>query len=134
MIEFYPQIKAFHIFIALLSGAFFALRGGFALAGARCPYAATVRWASWAVDSALLTAALMLLTVLPGAVFANGWLGVKLALIVIYIGLGTVALKQARANRSRGAIGYVAALLAFGAIYATARAHDPLGMIRWWLA
>ena len=33
MIEFYPQIKQFHIFVALLSGSLFALRGGFALAG-----------------------------------------------------------------------------------------------------
>ena len=85
-------------------------------------------------DTALLTAALMLLTILPRAVFGNGWLEVKLALIVTYIALGTIALKQARTRRRRGAIGYAAALLAFGAIYATARAHDPLGMIRWWLS
>ena len=32
MIEFYPQIKQFHIFVALLSGSIFALRGAFALA------------------------------------------------------------------------------------------------------
>lgn len=134
MIAFYPQIKAFHVFIALLSGTLFALRGGFALGGARWPYAGPVRWTSWAIDTALLTAALMLLTVLPRAVFGNGWLAVKLVLIVTYIALGTIALKQARLHRRRGAIGYVAALLAFGAIYATARAHDPLGMVRWWLS
>ncbi len=133
MIEFYPQIKAFHIFIALTSGVLFALRGACALGGARWPYVGPVRWTSWAIDTALLTAALMLLTVLPRAVFANGWLAVKLGLIVTYIALGTIALKQARTRRQRGAFGYVAALLAFGAIYATARAHEPLGMIRWWL-
>ncbi|MUV15775.1 SirB2 family protein [Noviluteimonas gilva] len=134
MIEFYPQIKSFHVFIALLSGGLFALRGGFALAGARWPYAGPVRWTSWAIDTALLTAALMLLTVLPRAVFGNGWLAVKLTLIVLYIALGTIALKQARIQRLWGAMGYAAALLAFGAIYATARAHDPLGMVRWWLS
>ena len=59
MIEFYPQIKQFHIFIALLSGTLFALRGGFLLAGARWPQALPVKWFSYAVDTALLTAALM---------------------------------------------------------------------------
>src|SRR6476620_8190204 len=104
MIAFYPQIKAFHVFIALLSGTLFALRGGFALGGAGWAYAGPVRWTRWAIDTALLTAALMLLAVLPRSVFGNGWLAVKLVLIVTYIALGTIALKQARLHRRRGAI------------------------------
>ena len=43
MIEFYPQIKQFHVFVALLSGTLFALRGAFALAGARWPQALPVK-------------------------------------------------------------------------------------------
>lgn len=132
MIEFYPQIRAFHIFVALLSGSLFALRGGFALAGARWPLALPVRWFSYAVDTALLTAALMLLTILPGAVFANGWLTVKLGLIATYILLGVFALKRAKTRRAR-IVSYVAALATFAAIYATARMHDPMGFVRWWL-
>ena len=132
MIEFYPQIRAFHIFVALLSGSLFALRGGFALAGARWPLALPVRWFSYAVDTALLTAALMLLTILPGAVFANGWLTVKLGLIATYIVLGVFALKRAKTRRAR-IVSYIAALVTFAAIYATARMHDPMGFVRWWL-
>ena len=126
MIEFYPQIKQFHIFVALLSGSIFALRGAFALAGARWPQALPVKWLSYAVDTALLTAALMLLTILPWAMFGNGWLLVKVALVVVYVVLGVFALRRGRTRRTR-AICYVAALLVFGTIYGIARAHHPLG-------
>lgn len=129
MIEFYPQIRQFHIFIALLSGALFAVRGAFALAGARWPQALPVKWLSYTIDTALLTAALMLLTILPWAMFGNGWLLAKIALIVAYVLLGVFAMRPGRAARTRAAC-YVAALLAFAAIYGIARAHHPLG----WLA
>lgn len=128
MIEFYPQIKMFHIAVALLSGSLFALRGGFALAGARWPQALPVKWLSYSIDTALLTAALMLLTILPWAMFENGWLLVKVALIVVYIVLGVLAMRPQRALRAR-ALYYAAALLAFGAIYGVARAHHPLGWL-----
>jgi uncharacterized membrane protein SirB2 len=133
MIDFYTQIKAFHVFVALLSASLFALRGGFSLAGARWPNAAVVRYSSYAIDTALLTAALMLATILPGAMFANGWLTVKITLVVLYVVLGVFAMRRAKTKRMRVA-SYVAALLVFVSIYAIARAHDPLGFIRWWFA
>ena len=133
MLAFYAQIKAFHIVVALLSGSLFALRGTFALAGARWPNAAPVRWTSYAIDTALLTAALMLLTILPGAMFANGWLYVKLGFLVAYVVLGVMALRRARTRRGR-VLCFVGALLAFACIYATARSHDPAGFLHWWLA
>jgi uncharacterized membrane protein SirB2 len=132
MIEFYPQIKHFHILIALLSGSLFALRGAFALGGARWPHALPVKWLSYAVDTTLLTAALMLLTILPGATFANGWLLTKLGLLVAYVVLGVFALRRARTFRAR-LLAYVAALATFLAIYAIARAHHPLGFYTWWM-
>ena len=132
MIEFYPQIKHFHIFVALLSGSLFALRGFFALQGARWPMALPVKWFSYAVDTSLLTAALMLLTILPGATFANGWLAVKVALVVVYIVLGVFALRRAKTRRGRIAC-YAAALAVFFCIYSIARAHQPLGFVTWWL-
>ena len=130
MIEFYPQIKQFHIFIAMLSGTLVALRGAFVLAGARWPQALPVKWLSYAVDTSLLTAALMLLTILPWAMFANGWLLVKIVLIVVYVVLGVMAMRPQRNRRSR-AIYYVLALLTFVAIYVTARTHNPLGALAW---
>ena len=57
---------------------------------------------SYTIDTVLLTAALMLLTILPGAMFANGWLTTKLVLVVVYVVLGTFALKRGRTPRVRG--------------------------------
>lgn len=129
MIEFYPQIRALHIALALGSGALFLLRGLLAQFGAlRIARAAPVRYASYAIDTALLTAALMLLTILPSAVFANGWLVAKLVLLVAYVALGVFALRPGSSPRLRVAC-YVAALLVFAAIHSIARAHHPLGAL-----
>ena len=133
MIEFYPQIKLFHMSVALLSGAIFAVRGGFALAGARWPQALPVKLLSYTVDTALLTAAMMLLTILPWAMFGNGWLATKLVLVVLYVVLGVFAMRPGRSRRTR-AISYIAALLVFATIYGIARAHHPLGWLAQWLA
>ena len=128
MIEFYPQIRHAHIGLALLSGGLFALRGMMLLAGMHWPNAAPVRYFSYTVDTALLTAALMLLTILPGALYANGWLAVKLVLIVLYVVLGVFALRRGRTRGVRAAC-YVAALLVFAQVYFIARTHHPLGAL-----
>jgi len=130
MLEFYPQIKHAHIGLALTSGALFALRGAGVLAGMRWPQAAAVRIASYTIDTALLTAALMLLGILPGALYANGWLVAKLALLVVYVVLGVFALRRA-SSRSARAVFYICALAVFGMIYSIARAHHPLGFLYW---
>ena len=62
----------------------------------------------------------------------NGWLTAKIVLLVVYIGLGTFALKRARTTRGR-AIFYVAALTVFAFIISIARAHHPLGALLPWL-
>ncbi len=121
MMEFYPQIKHAHVGLALLSGALFAVRGALLLAGPRWPNAAPVRYLSYSIDTALLT-------ILPGALYANGWLAVKVTLLVVYVVLGVFALRRGRTRRTR-AICYVAALLVFSQMYFIARTHHPLGAI-----
>ena len=128
MIEFYPQIKQAHIGFALASGAIFALRGAGVLAGMRWPHWLAVRWTSYTVDTALLTAAMMLLTILPGAMFSNGWLTAKLLLLVLYVVLGMFAIKRGRTRLAKAGF-YVAALLTFAMIYSIARAHSPWGFL-----
>jgi len=126
MMEFYPQIKLVHVAAIMCSGALFFLRGSSALAGLRWPMAAPVRYLSYTVDTVLLTAALMLLTILPGALFANGWLLVKVVLVATYVVLGIVAMRSKR-TRTRVAM-FGLALLTYAQIYAIARAHNPLGV------
>ncbi len=133
LIAFYPQIKWVHIATVCASGSLFALRG--ALVQARRPtwaMAAPVRYLSYSIDTVLLTAALMLLTILPGAMFANGWLTLKLVLVVAYVVLGSFALKRGRTPRMRATC-FVAALVVFVTIIGIALAHHPLGWLLRWL-
>jgi uncharacterized membrane protein SirB2 len=131
MIEFYPQIRLVHIVCVVLSGALFFLRGAGVLAGTRWPMALPLRLVSYSIDTVLLTAALMLFAILPGDVFANGWLAVKLALLVVYVVLGSFALKRAHTLRLRSRC-YVAAMAMYLFMFSIARTHDPLGIFRAW--
>jgi uncharacterized membrane protein SirB2 len=127
--EFYPQIRAVHIGAVLASGTLFALRGAGVLAGAGWPQATPLRWLSHGIDTVLLTAALMLLSILPAAVFANHWLSAKLVLLVVYVVLGSFALKRARSRRTRAAC-FAAALMVYVAMLGIARTHQPLGWLQ----
>ena len=129
MVEFYPQIKQLHVGAVFASGTLFLLRGLAVQAGASWGMAAPVRYLSYGIDMVLLTAALMLLTLLPAAVFANGWLWVKIGLLIVYVGLGTFALKRGRTGVVRLAC-FVGALAVFAGMYVIARTHDPLGPLR----
>ena len=129
MMVFYPQIKTVHIAAVVCSGSLFFLRGALVQAG-RSTWAmvAPLRYLSYGIDTVLLTAALMLLTILPGAVFANGWLTAKLILLVAYVVLGSFALKRGRTPRARQLF-FAAATLTYFVMFGIARAHHPLGWL-----
>lgn len=129
MIEFYPYIKLLHVGAVIASGSLFLLRGLAVQSGMTWAMAAPVRYLSYSIDIVLLTAALMLLAVLPAAVFANGWLWLKLTLLVVYVGLGTFALKRGRTPAIR-LVCFLGALAVFACMYMIARTHDPLGPLR----
>ena len=82
---------------------------------------------SAAVAAGLLTAALMLATMLPSAVFANGWLLEKIILLVVYIVLGSLALKRSRHPKNRLWF-FIAAISVYAFMFSVARAHHPLGI------
>ncbi len=127
MLEFYLQIKWVHIAAVITSGSLFALRGAGVLAGARWPMWAPLRFLTYTVDTVLLTAALMLVTILHQYPLVQAWLTAKVCLLVVYIVLGTFALRRGRTPPVR-ALCYAAALAVFLFIVSIARAHHPLGV------
>lgn len=129
MIEYYAAALAVHVCAVTLSGALFAVRGAAVLAGGGWAMSAPLRYASYAIDTLLLVAALLLVVMLPAGLFANHWLAAKLVLLVLYMALGSLALKRARTAPLR-AFSYAAALAVFLQIAGTAYFHSPLG----WLA
>ncbi|WP_238455659.1 SirB2 family protein [Azohydromonas lata] len=126
--EHYFALKHAHVGLVYLSGSLFALRGGALAAGARWPMAVPLRIAAVAVDTALVTAALLVLASLAFQPLAAPWLWVKLALLPVYVALGTFALKRAR-NRTQRVAGWLLALAVFGFMISVARAHHPLGLL-----
>ena len=131
MDEYYAPIRSVHIGAVLASGALFLLRGLLVQSGRPdLALQPAPRYLAYAIDTMLLTAALMLVAILPAAVYDNGWLATKLALLPVYIGLGWFALR-AKDRRLR-LVSFAGAVLAYGLMYSIARAHDPLGPFQRW--
>lgn len=127
MLELYPEIRTVHITAVLTSGALFALRGVGLMVGAKWPQFTPVRYLTYTVDTILLTAALMLMTIIRQYPFVHAWLTVKVVLLVVYIVLGAMAFRSGRSTRSRFIFWFLA-LLIYLFIISVARAHHPLGI------
>lgn len=132
MIEFYPQIKFVHVLAVILSGSLFTVRGLLMLAGSRYVSHIAIRALSWTIDTTLLTAALMLITILHQYPFVQAWLTIKVLLLVVYIVLGTIALKRGRTRRIQITC-FLAALLVYAFMISVALSHSPWGFFSRWL-
>ena len=129
MIEFYAQIKWVHVASVFASGLLFLMRGLLVQAGReRLAMLPALRYLSYSIDTILLSAAFMLLTILPSGLYSNGWLALKLVLLVVYVVLGSLALKRGRSARTR-AVTFVAAVVIYVGIIGIARMHHPLGWL-----
>ena len=127
MALWYLQLRHAHIAFAILSVSIFTVRGLLMLANSSHVNSPWFKYPSYAVDTLLLTAALMLTTVIQQYPFQTGWLTMKVALLVVYVVLGSLALKRGRTRGVRIAA-LVGALLTVGFLYTVARTHHPLGI------
>jgi uncharacterized membrane protein SirB2 len=123
--ELLPTLKPIHVGLALLSGAGFVLRGGWMLADSPRLRARPVRVAPHVVDTLLLLSGLLLAAGHRLSPLAAPWLGVKLVLLVVYIGLGMIALRPGPSRGVRAAA-FLGAVLVFLWILATAWTRQPL--------
>ena len=127
MIELYLPLRHTHIACAILTVTLFVLRGGLMIADSPWQRNVVLRYLPHAVDTVLLTTALMLTTVIRQFPFSTGWLTMKVLLLVVYIVLGSIALKRGRTRRTRIAA-FLAALLTVAFLLTVARTHEPLGI------
>lgn len=124
---FYLEIRAVHIGSVIVSGLLMLLRGlARNVFGAGWIMAWPVRALSYTIDTVLLTAALMLTTIIHQFPFVDGWLTMKVLLLAAYIWLGYNALRG-DAPRLRWA-SLAGAALVYGFIVSIARSHSPLGL------
>jgi uncharacterized membrane protein SirB2 len=110
----YLAVKHLHMGCAALSGSLFLLRGVWMLRASPLLQRRWVRIAPHCIDTVLLVSALVLVFWSGQYPFAQPWLGAKVVALLMYIALGTVALKR------RNAPAFGAALLTFGYIVAVA--------------
>ena len=78
------------------------------------------------IDTVLLTSALLLAWMLRLTPAAAPWLTAKIVGLLIYIALGTLALRPGRPASVRAAA-WIAAMLTFAWIVSVAIAKNPLG-------
>ena len=123
----YPAVRPLHITLVTLSVALFVLRGAGVLAGQAWPMAGWVRALAPAIDSLLLLAGGTLWWLLRLNPTQDHWLLAKLGLLVVYIVLGTLALKRAPTRRTR-TLCYFAAMAVVGFMASVAVAQHPLGV------
>ena len=124
----YLILRHLHITCVALSGLGFALRGLLMLRQSPALRHPVARIAPHIIDAGLLASALGMLALTTWQLALMPWLATKIVLLLVYIVLGTIALKRGRTLRIR-AIAYVAALAVFGHIVATALTRNPLGLL-----
>ena len=125
--EFYPEIRLVHIYAVAASGALFLLRGLGLLRRARWAAGSELRYLGLTIDTVLLTAALMLTTILDLYPFVEPWVTVKLVLFVVYVVLGVIAFQEGPQNRRVAC--WAGGLVAFAFAATVAVAHHPLGFL-----
>lgn len=124
----YLVLKQLHLAMVATSFALFALRGAWMLAGSARLEARWAKVVPHVVDTLLLVSALGLAWTLGQYPFVHGWLTAKVLALLLYIVLGSLALKPGRPQALRAAC-FGAALLVFAYIVSVARAHDPWGFL-----
>ncbi len=120
----YAALKLLHQGSVALSIAGFFARGLGALSGATWVRTRAARTLPHLVDTMLLLSALALLWLLQLSPLNAPWVMAKIAGLLLYIGLGMVALRPGRPLAVRAAA-WVAALAVVGWIVAVAITKDP---------
>lgn len=124
----YRALKAVHIGCVALSATGFLVRGARAIGGSGMAPARWIRVAPHVVDTLLLASALGLAWSSGQWPLRSPWLTAKLFGLIVYIGLGSVALRFARTPRTR-ALAWLAALAVLAWIVSVAIAKRPSGFL-----
>ncbi|MGL5845005.1 MAG: SirB2 family protein [Aeromonas veronii] len=112
MIAYYPMFKHLHMTLALVSLLLFIYRWSLALAGSDRLQQKWLKTLPHINDTFLLLFGVLLAVALQLSPGQQPWLMAKLIALVLYIGLGVMALK--RPARCQKLVAGVAALAVFG--------------------
>ena len=120
----YVALKSVHVSSVVASYVLFFTRGIWMM---RTPHLLARRWVRivpHVVDTILLASAIALAVTIHQYPLVAGWLTAKVIGLVVYIVLGTIALKRGRSRRAR-VTAWLAAQAVFAYIVAVAVSHSP---------
>lgn len=126
----YETLKMMHLSCAVLSISGFALRGFWMLRASPLLASLPARILPHVIDTLFLLSGISLVVMLGLPVLKLPWLTAKILLLVVYILLGTIALKRGKTRRTR-ALAFVFALLTFAWIAGIATSKSLAGWLAW---
>ena len=118
-------LKGLHITCAITSYTLFLLRGIWSLRGSPIMQQRWVRIVPHVVDTLLLASAIALAVAIRQYPFVDAWLTAKVAGLLLYIGLGFVALRFGK-RRSTRLFAWLMAQAVFAYIVLVAIQHNPV--------
>ena len=118
-------LKTTHIFFVVSSYGLFFLRGIWSLNGSAIMQKRWVRIVPHVVDTLLLISALALAFTISQYPFVDAWLTAKIIGLLLYVGLGFVALRNGMSKVLRF-FAWLAAQAAFAYIVLVAISHNPV--------
>lgn len=121
----FPLLKNLHIFFVASSYVLFFLRGIWSLNGASIMRKRWVRIVPHVVDTLLFICALALAFTIRQYPFVDAWLTAKIVGLLLYVGLGFVALGDGASKTTRF-LAWLAAQTAFAYIVLVAINHNPI--------
>lgn len=124
----YATLKLVHQGAVAMSITGFVARGVLALRDSPLARTRVARTVPHVVDTLLLASAIGMLTVLHLNPLQQPWLVAKLCGLVVYIGLGVLALRPGRSGAVRGAA-WLGALATVAWIVSVALTKSPLGFL-----
>jgi uncharacterized membrane protein SirB2 len=132
-VTLFDVLKLLHVSSAFLSIAGFSLRGFWMASGNPLLQHRAAKVLPHMIDTLLLCSAIGMLLVWQVSPLQQGWLIAKILALLLYIGLGLVAL---RFGKSRGVkvSAWLLALFTAGYIVSVAYSKSPLGFLAFLLA
>ena len=124
----YALIKHVHVTCALISFALFFLRGIWSFKGSPIMQQGWVKVVPHAVDTLLLASALGMAYLIEQYPLVDAWLTAKFFGLLLFIILGSVALKHGKTRAIRIAA-WLGAQVIFAYIVLVATNHNPLPFI-----
>ena len=119
-------LKAIHLTFAALSFTGFFIRGIWMLRDSKLLQQRWVKILPQVVDTVLLASAIVLAVQLRYSPMAQPWLMAKIIALLVYVGLGLVALRLGRSKGIR-ALAWLLGMVVFGYIAAVAMSKSALG-------